>query len=174
MDDLFSNQLGLEGLLLVGEDHDGDGALSHRVESRFMPGDPTADATAAPALGLLGGFGGVDGGSPVDHSGGFFGGVHVAHDDGELRLIGIRPKDAGGGVEALVDAEAGHALTVGVGNPLGFEVGAFHPPGFALRGFRECVDGEVGVEDLVGGGKLDGGVWLLRGGAFARRGSFAA
>lgn len=138
-----------------------------------MPGDATADATAAPALGLLGGFSGVDGGSPVHHRGGFFGGVHVADNDAELRLIRVGPKYAGRGVETLVDAQASHALTIGISHPLGFQVGAFHPPGFTFRGFWESVDRKIGVKDLVGGGKIDGGFWFRCGGGFASGDRFA-
>ena len=122
---LLSDELRFHRFLLVGQNNDCNCILCHRVDAAVCSGDDAAaGAAAAPPRGIFRQIGQVHWREVVHHRTGLLSAAGVPDNDLQLRLVWIRPKDAGGGVEALVSAARSDFLAVGLRNELGLQIWA--------------------------------------------------
>ena len=122
---LLSDELRFHRFLLVGQNNDCNCILCHRVDAAVCSGDDTATgAAAAPPRGIFRQIGQVHRCEVVHHRTGLLGAAGVSDNDLQLWLVWVRPKYAGGGVEALVSAARSDFLAVGLRNELGLQIWA--------------------------------------------------
>lgn len=122
---LLSDELRFHRFLLVGQNNDCNCILCHRVDAAVCSGDDAAaGAAATPPRGIFRQIGQVHWREVVHHRTGLLSAAGVPDNDLQLRLVWIRPKYAGGGVEALVGAAGSDFLAVGLRNELGLQIWA--------------------------------------------------